>query len=51
VQSGAASLIQNRFWEKLIDTDEDQFLSCIGGLHEGHVVSPDSYEVILDFTV
>jgi ferredoxin len=29
VRTGAEHLIQNRFGEKLIDTDEDQFLSCI----------------------
>lgn len=50
VKSGAESLVQNRFGEKLIETDDDQFLSCIGGLHEGHVASAENYEVVLDFS-
>lgn len=34
VVSGGEHLVQNRFGEKLIETDEDQFLACIGGIHE-----------------
>lgn len=29
VQSGGENLVQNRFGEKLIDTEENQFLCCI----------------------
>jgi len=50
VKSGAEHLVQNRFWEKLIETDDDQFLACIGGVHEWHAASADNYEVVLDYT-
>jgi len=49
VRAGAEHLVQNRFGEKLIDTEENQFLTCIGGLHEGRVSSAENYEVVLDF--
>lgn len=50
VKSWIEHLIQNRFGEKLIDTDEDQFLSCIWGLHEWHALSGEQYEVVLDYS-
>lgn len=50
VISWSEHLIQNRFGEKLIDLDVDQFLTCIWGLHEGRVASSDSYLVEIDFT-
>jgi len=49
VRAGAEHLVQNRFGEKLIDTEDNQFLTCIGGLHDGHVSSSENYEVVLDF--
>ena len=49
VKSGAENLVQNRFGEKLIETDEDQFLCCIGGLHEGRVASAENFEVVMDY--
>lgn len=30
VRSGSEHLVQNRFGEKLIETEDDQFLTCIG---------------------
>lgn len=42
-------LVQEKVGMKLIDTDEDQFLTCIWGLHEGHIDTPENNEVILDF--
>lgn len=50
VKSGAEFLVQNRFWEKLIDTDDDQFLSCIGWLHEWRALDSEIHEVVLDYS-
>ncbi len=50
VESGAEFLVQNRFWEKLIETEENQFLSCIGWFHEGRVADSDNHEVVLNFS-
>lgn len=49
VVSWGEHLVQNKFGEKLIDTDEDQFLTCIGWLHEGRINSEENFEVVLDF--
>lgn len=49
VVSWGEHLVQNKFWEKLVDTDDDQFLTCIGGLHEWRVSSRENFEVTLDF--
>ena len=49
VRAGRDSLVQERFGDKLIDIDEDQFLACIGGFHEWRVASSENYEVVLDY--
>ncbi len=49
VVSWSEHLVQNKFWEKLIDTEDDQFLTCIGWLHEGRIASEENFEVVLDF--
>ena len=50
VRSWGEHLVQNAFGEKMVDTDADEFLPCIGGLHEGHVVSNEDFEVVLDYS-
>ena len=41
--------MQDRFGMKLIETDDDQFLCCIGGVHEGHAQSDENYEVVMEY--
>ena len=49
ITSWGEHLVQNAFWVKMVDTDRDEFLTCIGGLHERRASSEENYEVVLDF--
>ena len=49
VEKGQEYLIQNKFWEKLVDVDDDQFLCCIGGFNDADVDSDEEYEVVMGY--
>ena len=49
VESGEEFLVQNKFWEKLVDTEDGYFLNCIGWFNDADVDSDSENEVVMSY--
>lgn len=48
VKEGMEHLMQNMKGDKLIETDEDQFLTCIGGVKPASCYAEEEYQIVLE---
>lgn len=49
VKEWGEHLVQDAFGQKLVEIDDDQFLCCIGSLHEWRAKSDEEFEVVMEY--